>query len=232
MNYLQLCAYVKREAGITGAVPTTMQNQAEELSRVGQWVQAAWADIQTLHDQWEWMRHSFHFSTAAQQQSYAYTVVTDDDTSQFISNFANWKRDSFRKYLVSVGQSGEMILPFEDYNRFRDMYLFGTQRTNYASPAVFTVDPQKRILLGNSPDAVYYVNGEYWRGPTTLSADTDTPDMPSQFHMAIVWRALGHYGMYEAAPEAVQRAQAEYPKWLMRLEADQLPKISWGAPLA
>jgi hypothetical protein len=232
MNRLQLANYVKREAGITGSVLTTTIGQAEEINRVLQWIDSAWLDLQTLHDQWEWMRHPFHFTTTAQQQSYAYTAITDDDTTQAISNFANWKRDSFRKYLVSVGSSGEMILPFEDYNRFRDMYLFGTQRTNYASPAVFTVDPQKKILLGNSPNDAYYINGEYWRGPTTLSADTDTPDMPSQFHMAIVWKALAHYGMYESAPEAVTRAQAEYPKWLMRLEADQLPKITFGAPLA
>lgn len=232
MNYLQLVNYVKREAGITGAAPSTLQNQVEEINRVSQWVQAAWNDLQTMHDSWEWMRHGFTLSTTAQTGSYAYSKCTDVDTTVAISNFANWKKDSFRKYLAVNGAAGEMILPYLNYNQFRDMYLFGNQRTNYAPPAVFTVDPQKNIVLGNSPDAVYVINGEYWRGPTTLSADTDTPDMPTQFHMAIVWKALAHYGMYEAASEAVARAKDEYPRWLARLELDQLPQITWGNPLA
>jgi hypothetical protein len=223
---------VKREAGITGAIPSTMQNQVEEMNRVGQWVNSAWQDIQTLNEQWEWMRHGFTFNTVANTGSYAYTSATDNDTSLAISNFANWKRDSFRKYLTVNGVAGEMILPFLNYNQFRDMYLFGNMRTLYAPPAVFTVDPQKKIVLGNAPDTVYTINGEYWRGPTTLSADTDTPDMPSQFHMAIVWKALAHYGLYEAAAEAVSRARDEYPRWLARLELDQLPQITFGNPLA
>lgn len=232
MNYLQLCQTVKREAGITGAVPTTMTGQVEEMLRVGQWVNAAWQDIQTLHDQWEFMRSSFSFNTVAQTGSYAYGSAVDTSTGLAISNFGNWKRDSFRKYLVVSGSSSEMYLPYLDYKTFRDMYLFGAQRTNYAPPAVFTIDPQKRIALGNSPDTIYNVNGEYWTGPTTLALDADVPTMPSQFHMAIVWKALAHYGMYEAAAEAVTRGKDEYPRWLSRLEADQMPKITWGEPLA
>jgi hypothetical protein len=232
MNLIQLVQRVKREAGITGATPTTTVGQVEEINRVTGWVVSAWNDLQTLHSEWEWMRHPFHFTTTAQVNSYAYSVITDDDAGSVIANFGNWKRDSLRKYLVSVGTSGEMLLPFQDYDTFRNMYLFGTMRTNYAAPAVFTVDPQKRILLGNSPDAQYYINGEFYRSAVSLANDTDSPDMPNQFHEILVWKALAHYGMYEAAAEAVSRARDEYPRWLARLEADQLPKITWGAPLA
>ena len=233
MNLLQLVQQVKREGGITGAAPTTVQNQVEEINRIASWVNSAWLDIQTLHSEWEWMRTAFSFNTVAQQGSYtpvqAGAVL---GTAPTVSNLGNWKRNSFRKYLLANGVSGEMILPPIPYDTFRDMYLFGNMRTNYAPPAVFTVDPQKNLILGNAPDAIYVVNGEYYCLPTSLISDSDTPTMPSQFHTAIVWKALAHYGMYEAANESVSKGEREYKALLMRLEADQLPKITFGAPLA
>ena len=229
-TFLQLVQTVKREGGITGSVPASLQNQVEEMNRVAGWVNSAWSDIQTLHTEWEWMRLPVSFTTVAQKGTY--TPVQAGVVSAGASNLANWKRNSFRKYPTSIGVSGEMILPFLDYDTFRDMYLFGIQRTNYAPPVVFTVDPQKNFLLGNVPDATYVINGEYYSLPQTLVLDADTPQMPSQFHEAIVWKALAHYGMYEAASEAVQRGKEEYKNFLRRLEADQLPKITWGLPLA
>ena len=233
MNLLQLVQFVKREGGITGSVPATVQNPVEEIARVVGWVQSAWNDIQTMHSDWEFLRTGFTFNTVASQGSY--TPVQAQAVMQatpLVSNLGNWKRDSFRKYLLANGTSGEMILPFLDYNTFRDMYLFGSMRTNYGPPAVFTIDPQKNLVLGNAPNDVYVVNGEYYALPTTLIADADTPSMPSQFHEAIGWKALAHYGMYEAATEAVNRGTAEWKNYKLRLQADQLPKITFGAPLA
>lgn len=232
-NLLQLVQRVKREGGVPGAVPATTINQVEEIARIVGWVNSAWLDIQSLHTEWEWMRTAFSFDTVAIQGSYtpvqATAVLAATPT---VSNLGNWKRDSLRKYLKVNGVSGEMILPFLDYNTFRDMYLFGNMRTNYAPPAVYTVDPQKNLILGNAPDAVYTINGEYYSLPTTLALDADTPGMPSQFHDAIAWKALAHYGMFEVASECVTRGEREYGKFLNRLQADQLPTLTWGAPLA
>lgn len=233
MNFLQLVQMTKREAGITGAAPATLANQVEEINRVSGWVASAWMDIQTMHTEWEFMRGLFSFNSTAQQGQY--TPVQAGVTlaaSPTVSSLGNWKRDSFRKYLVANGVSNETILPYLPYSTFRDMYLFGTQRTNYAPPVVFTIDPVKNLILGNSPDAVYNINGEFYSKPVTLAIDADTPSMPSEFHLAIVWKAITHYGMFEAASEALARGEKEYPKWLNRLVADQLPTITFGAPLA
>ncbi len=233
MNLIQLVQMVKREAGASGAVPTTVLNQVEEINRLVGWINAAWLDIQSLHADWDWMRTAFSFSTVAGQGVYspvqAGAVLPG---APAVSNLGNWKRDSLRKYLIANGPSGEMILPFIPYGTFRDMYLFGSMRTTYSTPAAFTLDPQKYLLLGNAPDAIYNVNGEYYGLPTALALDADVPAMPSQFHMAIVWKALAHYGMFEAASEVVTRGEAEYKKFKLRIEADQLPRITFGAPLA
>jgi len=233
MNLIQLVQMVKQEAGVSGAAPASVLNQVDEINRLVGWINAAWLDLQSMHADWAWMRSSFSFNTVAQQGSYtpvqAGAVLAATPT---VSNLGNWKRDSLRKYLVANGTAGEMILPFLEYDTFRDMYLFGSMRTNYSTPAVFSVDPQKNIVLGNSPNDIYAINGEYYSLPTTLVLDTDVPSMPAQFHTAIVWKAIVHYGMYEAASEVVSRGEAEYKKLKLRIEADQLPTIIFGAPLA
>lgn len=233
MNFLELVSAAKREGGIPGPTLATVLNQPEEITRVAGWVNAAWHDIQTLHNEWEFMRGSFSFNTTAGQGTYtpvqAGVFVPGSPTTP---NLAQWKKDSFRKYLVANGVLAEQYLPYLDYNTFRNMYLFGQMRTTQAPPVTFTVSPQKNILLGNIPDDVYNINGEYYSAPIALALDADVPSMPTQFHMAIVWKALAHYGMYEAASEAVTRGEREYSRLLSRLEADQLPTITFGAPLA
>jgi hypothetical protein len=233
MNLLQLVQAAKREAGISGANPVTVQNPVEEVARVVGWVNAAWLDIQTLHNEWEFMRGSFSFNTVAGQGEYTpvqagvYLPATPT-----VSNLGSWKKDSFRKYLDSNGSATEAYLPFLEYNTFRNMYLFGAMRTQRTAPATFSVNPGKNLVIGNLPDDVYNINGEYFAMPGAMALDVDTPNMPAQFHMAIVWKALAHYGMYEAASEAVQKGEREYSRLLSRLEADQLPMITFGAPLA
>ena len=49
--------------------------------------------------------------------------------------------------------------------------------------------------------------------------------------MAIVWRALRHYGMFESAPEVVMRADSNYNEIILRMTLDQSPEIVVGPPL-
>ena len=230
MNFLQMVQMVKREGGISGAVPSTVLNQVEEINRIAGWVNSAWMDIQVMHENWEWMRKPVSFNTTAYKNSY--TPIEAGIVLNGVSNLGNWRRPSFRRYLLANGVSGEQILPFLSYNEFRDLYLYGVMRLNVANPVVFSIDPMKNLLLGNSPNDVYVINGEYWTQPTQFVLDVDAPTMPPQFHLAIVWRALGFYGMYEAAGEAVSRGKEEFTRYASRLELDQLPRIIFGEPLA
>ena len=136
-----------------------------------------------------------------------------------------------RIYSTSVGVSNEMMMPCIGYDQFRDLWQYGAMRTTQTRPTVFAIDPQYNLLLGALPDAVYTVNGEYFQAPSTLSADSDVPVMPARWHNLIVYRAMQHYGMYEAAPEVLQRGQIEFSKMLSRLQAQQLPVMTFGASL-
>lgn len=230
MNYLQLVQRLSREAGVSGpsAGIATVSNTSGEAQRLCDWVSQAWVEIQEEHEEWDWMRKSVTFNTVLNQQNY---VPSGAEAN--LTDFARWKTNTFRAYITSVGIGSEMFVMPMNYEEFRDYYQFGARRYTYGRPISITVNPgDKALMLGPAPDQQYTMIGEYFKTVQNLSLDADIPDMPDRFHMAIVYRAMIHYGMFEAAPEAVQRGENLYNEMLLRLEADQLPQIVTAGPLA
>lgn len=228
MNFLSLVQRLRSEAGVSGADPTTCQGQTGETLRLVRWINEAWFDIQNVHHDWFFLRGSFTFNTntVAAQQSYTPAQCG-------ITNFGEWKKDSARIYAIGMGVSNEMILPYIGWDEFRNLYLYGNMRLTTQRPVLYTIDPQYNFVLGATPDTSgYTVDGEYFAVASYMVNDTDIPIMPAQFHMAIVWRALMAYGLYEGASEAVDRGTAEFKTLMLRLQGRQLPTIVWGEPLA
>lgn len=223
MNFLQLVNRAVMEAGVTGttATNTTVQDASGELLRFATWVNQAWEDLQNEHDgAWNWMNTSFSFTTIAQQAEYPYASAPLS-----LTNFGSWDTDTFRIYKTDIGS--ETYLPHQEYRYFRDQFLIGTLHTTDSQPSVFTVSPSQSIILALPPeDTSYVISGRYRTTVSTLSADTDTPEMPTRFHMLIVWGALISGGWYENAPEMLARGTKEYKKLKAALEHNQLPAIA------
>ena len=228
MNYLQLAQQLRQECGGSGTGPATTVAQTGENKRYCDWINAAWLDIQELHEDWDWMRTAFQFATTTQQQ--LYTPVQCG-----VTDLGVWARWSFRLSTTSMNYADEMLMSYMDFDTWRNLYAYGNMRTTYARPIVFTINPARSIGLGPIPDAAgYTVNGDYYHAPVTLTADADIPQMPAKYHMAIVYRAMTHYASYEAAPEVQARAETEYKRMFARLAIDQLANASliMGPPLA
>jgi hypothetical protein len=232
MNYLALVNRARIECGINGTALTSFASLSTEDQRIVNWVAEAWHDLQLHKPDWQWMKKTFSFVTIDQQATYA------NPTDTGVSDCADWKRDSFRCYSTAQAYADEMLLPFMDNDVWRNVYQFGSMRTTYSRPVVFTVQPiNKAVSLGPVPISGYTIVGEYFRTPTDLVAITDDPtaagnDLPARYQMLIVWMAARAYASYEAAPEVLQRAELEWRRLLRRLEFDQLPEITFGPPLA
>ncbi len=228
MNFLQLCQRLRQEAGLTGSGPLTTLDQTGIQKQVVDWINTAYIDVLSQHTNWLFMQEDFSFQTIASQREYSIseTGVTD---------LEKWKVDnygSFRVYLTSSGVANEQYmypLLWEDY---RQMYLYGATRTSKGLPSYFAVMPDKSLNFYQVPDNIYTITGEYFKVPAELDGDADIPIIPTQFHMIIVWRALMFYGGFDAANEKYAIGKNEYTKLLMRLEMDQLPQMTFGAPLA
>ena len=223
MTFLQLAKRLRQEAGIAGTGPTTVASQSGEMLQVVDWISAAYETIQNAHTSWRFLRNDFSFSTVAGTQSY--TPATIGATS-----FADWIREDMRIYLTSVAD--EQFLEYSPWDEFRVAYLFGSNRTVQGRPVVVTVKPNNSLALWQLPDAVYTVTGEYYKTPDVLSGDSDTPIIPTRFHMIIVWRALMDYGAFQAADEKYAHGQNEYTRLMRMMELDQLEDFLFGDPLA
>lgn len=215
--------------------PTAVTGQSGLMEKLVGWVADAYKDIQNRHD-WRWMRSNFTVNTVASTDTYAYGACTDTKTSAAISRFSHWwandNLDRFKIYLTSSGVSAQCWLTWMPYEDFRRIYKFGAQQSLTGQPVHVSVDDDDKIVLGPNPDAVYTVRGSYQRGPQTLSADADEPDMPETFHDLIVYYAMERYATNSIAPEVLVRAKAEGGRMLRALELRQLPGFRLARPMA
>lgn len=235
-TYLQLCQAVCRDVGISGGdtVPTTVASQSGELQRVVNWVKDAWTEIQNKHDNWRWMQVEFTLNTTTSDDQYAYTDCTDSLTSAAITRFSRWHLNDSenppRAYLQSSGVGAEYWLIWMPWRDFRYIYKMGTQ--NDGPPVHISIDPQDNIRLGPAPSGTYVVTGEYHRSAQVFSANSDTPECPSQYQDLIKYMAMGKYALYESAQEVLIAAEKYGNPLMSQLEVNQLPRPRLGDPMA
>ena len=225
MNLLQLTNQTRVECGVSGPTLSSVQNLTGESARILAWVQQAWIDVQTSKEDWLFLREPFEFNTVAQQWEYT-------PANAGLTNFGNWKRDSFRASSVNNLYRDEQLMNYMDWTTYRNLYRYANMRNTYARPVVVSITPNKDLAFGSTPDQAYTIVGEYYTQPVNLSADTDIPGIPDRFQMIIVYRAMMYYAGYESAPEVLSRGDYEYRRLYSRMEIDQLPTIVSGPPLA
>jgi hypothetical protein len=222
VNYLALCKRLRSEAGLSGTGPATVVDQTGEMLRVVNWIAEAYEFIQNAYSTWRFLRTDFSFSTTASKQGY-----TPAEAS--ITDHADWIEESIRLYSSITDEQFLYYLPWTD---FRDVYMFGSHRTQEQRPSIVSIKPDNTLMLWQIPNAIYTCVGEYYTVPDVLAGDSGTPNFPERFHMAIVWKALMLYGAYAAADEKYAHGDNEFSTLLRQLSFDQLEKATYGAPLA
>jgi hypothetical protein len=224
MNFLQLCQRVFIEAGISGQITTT-QNQNGEALRVVGWVQTAYQELCTEDPTRWWFlrdRRSVELPVVGQSEYTPAEMGIDDlftyDTSTF-------------RVSVDPGFADETYVFGRRWPDFRDYWRFSSRREVIARPLEVSVTPNMNLAFGPLPDRQYHVQFEYVKKAPPLSKDDDVPLVPPEYQMAIVWLALRHYGMFESAPEVVMRADAQYNEIVTRMFVTQTDEIVIGGAL-
>lgn len=224
MNFLQLCQETASECSVRlDGYPTTTTGQTGRLGQIVGWVNKAWIDIQTRRQDWLFMVGSASVQTVADDGAYS--------TSDFgITSFRAWRLRTFKIFLTSAGVGTETELLFIDYNEWFRRFNTGSQTSSY--PGFFTVDHDKDILLGPKPNGIYTVSAEYQKAASQLSGDSDIPELPEEFHMAIVYRAMMKYGRYVGDSTVYTDGEKEYKRMITEMIASQTPPIVQGGALA
>lgn len=221
MQFIELVRRLRQEAGIAGSGPSSVTFQSGELKRLVDWVASTWNDIQIAETQWLWLKQDFSFNTVAGKQTYTPAEVG-------ASRLGQWNVDSVRLSLTFPNDETKLV--YLVYSDFRDVYLTGPNPDS--RPVHFTYAPNYDFMLGYAPNDVYLVRGEYYRSPQKLTQDGDEPEMPEQFHEAIVYGALMKYARYMAAGEVYEDAMMNYRRIMAQLRVHQLPKMGMPESLA
>lgn len=224
MNYLEICKRVRQEVGVAGTGPSAVTSQTGEYKRIVDWVASAWEDLQNKRTDWLWMNGTFSFVTIADQDTYTASEAG------IASRFKRWDRDNLRIYTTATGVADETRLTYLPWEQWRHPFRTGVQTAG--RPTMATTMPNGSLGVGYKPTAGFTISGDYHKSAQSLTADADTPEMPSEYHMAIVYRAMMMYGRYMGANEVYEDGQVNYTRIVRQLAANQAPELQLGAALA
>ena len=76
------------------------------------------------------------------------------------------------------------------------------------------------------------ISGDYYVKPAEMTANTDIPRLPEEYHLAIVWKALMSAGGFDEASNTWQRGNNRFTQALNAINATELPMIKVGSPVA
>ena len=237
MDLLALVQSLHYEAKLAGPAPSGTSGLDGRAADLVRWVIEAYNDIQRQGDgKWKWLRGEWNFDTVADTASYAVTTITDTDDDATITRFRAWDLDEREPpliYLSADGKATERELAVKEWRDFRYLYVRGTHSSAYTGAIAAKVDD--KLFLGPTPDDVYRVTGTYWQSNQELAVDADTPEMPDNYHMAIVYRAIVKYGYNSVSPEILARAEmdgAPIYEALVNNQAYSRFSLSTAPPLA
>ena len=209
MTFLELCQALRREVGASGTGPANVEGQTGEYARLVEYIRNEWVRIQERHQRWNfsWAEGSIEVEPSFREYDLpADVAVVDHDTL----------------YL------GDTHLNVVDWRQFREDF----RKPSGAEVRRVSFAPNGQLYLESHPKATGDLTFEYWKTPQVLVANNDVPRAPSVYHMAIVYAAMGQYGLYENAPEVVQQAQNNYAGIYQEMVNRELPGVKIQGPLA
>jgi len=219
VNYLQLCQRVIEECGVAadGAEAATVLPSivgvTGELKRIVNYVAQAWTQLQGTK-KWNWMWEQPTLAMLATTSTLAGTIPE-----------SRYEADSL--YIPVAGQEGQWP-QFMPWFKFRKVFPF---RPPGATFNVWSVAPNGSIYTDQAPTVDTPFTVERYKLPSVLANDTDTPEMPADLHMLIVYMAMVMYANFDEA--GVQRATAidQIRDLRAALNSRCLPNLMLGGPL-
>ena len=211
-TFLELCQKMRRDIGIQGSGRTSVASQTGNYQRLVDYIADADDEIQCLYEDWDFLRTSVAFDTAADTSTYTAAAIN-------AGSVGKWDVESFAFQPYTDNYRPILELDFHAYKNTGMRY--GTDPTN--EPTQFVLDQNEDIILIPTPDATYSIIAEHWAAPTRLVDNTDVSVIPARFHQIIIELATMKYGVYDENPTLIQMAKYQYDEvWLPRLEAAEL----------
>lgn len=210
MNRLQLAQRMRDEAGaISASAISSTTGQTGDTGRLVGWIDSAWMDIQQAR-LWPWM-----------WEEATVTILTGTSKTAGTTPAERYVKDS--------AYNGTTPLHYLPWDAFRAEFPSVTIADG--TPSFWTIDPLMALRVSAKPTSDFAIDLQWYTNPVAFAADADTPALPSEFHMLIVWRALQLYAGFDEAGGLYQHATANYKRMLRAATRMQAPDIELGGAL-
>lgn len=208
MNYLQLAQRAHAECGLSGTGPQSSTNQTGVNAKLVAWAAQAWDEMQAEREDWRWAWREDAIETVAEQASYSLPGLLPE----------------YGVLIENTLHIGGAPLAKTAYAEFSQVYERGSAPVG--KPVFYAVAPDRSIRLAPTPDATYTLTLQHYAKPQPLVSGSDTPALPEQYHMALVYRTVMLYAAHDDHPQLFQDAALNYERWLRRIMATETPQVA------
>lgn len=235
-NLLQLTQRLHRELGYAGTGPTTIAGATVDHRRLFDAVSDAWTRLQTRDVDWRFMRKQLAAGVLALN-----TTTYAPATAFSLSDFGRWRApyssdggdlEYTPRCFLSTDTTHLWPLEWLPFEAFSMTYLDGSHAAG--KPTYWSIGNGNEMLIGPKPESANYrLKADYRRAVQILSEDAHTPtDLPVEHHNILVWRALLDIGAFDAAQEAIARAQRNFAEMEGDLLQGHARGLQFGDALA
>lgn len=223
-TYLDLAKDLARESGnFDPALLTSVTGLTGRPAKIVNWINKAYLNIQNSRRDWGWLISPW--SATLVPGSAVYSPL-----SLNLTRFSSWMTDMdwfmpVTLYDPALGVSDEGPLREISHEYWKTKWDRGDQ-SNHNRPVEYAISSRQEIEFGPIPDKAYAVRGRYQKGPQTLTASSDVPEMPARFHDMITWEAQRLMLLSDGSYNESQFPAMEMVSLRHQLELDQLPEVA------
>lgn len=216
---LQLCQQLLEESGLSGEITSTLNATGEAKSIVRR-IDYAYNQIQRAPGMlWRFLWVTWEFTTVDGVDEYS--AQTADPPILNDWTLLDSRRLPVVRFYPTTGTVDDTqslpALPFDTWDR-----IYKIQPPEKGEPETCSISPNGHLMIGPRPDAVgYKIRGRGYRRPHALTADSDAPLLPEEFHDLIVWRALIRQSAADEDPGNYSDAAGQYNEGFTALVDDQ-----------
>jgi len=226
VTFLSLCQDVRSQAGISGMGPVNVENQVGIMADVVRWVKEAYAEIQSMYENWNYLHNIYTFTLQGGHEAYDPSLLVGSKGNLGVRTLT---RDTFivSAPLATTGKKRLKWIPWSVWQISPEI-LEG----KVGKPEFYTEDPSGSLHFYPSEEAQldpndnidWAISFQGYARPDIMNVSTDIPVIPEQYIETVKLKALTRYAEYYNSPEVMQSASAEFARQIKRMEYSELPR--------
>lgn len=215
MNFLDICIRVNKLSGLHGQMSDV--NSTKDLqAQISNGVNESWIALQNLRKDWSFMIKRHQTFTCTQGEE----IYVDYNANPAVLDVGIEDLGTYKRRGIFLDHE-----PLKFIEAARFPFIDNTKETK---PKWFSIDPKNNDLYLNLPDDSYTFDIYYRKEVQDLftpasTANTNEPELPSNYHNLLVYAGLSSFAVYIGNIELYNKYELMYQQGLGNLMREYLP---------